>query len=544
MRLRDLFKRQQKPTRRRGFDAANTGRLYSDWLTWTKSADSDIRWALRAMRARSRDLCQNNDYARRYLDLVSTNVVGPKGITLQVRARENNGVLDQAANQLLEDAFYQWGRPGVCTVDGRLSWVDTQRVFIESVARDGECFVLFVEDNGNPYRFRLQFIDPDLVDQDKNEVLPNGGQIRMGVEVDAGNRPVAYWIKAKHPDDYQLGASAYVQDQRIPASRIIHAFRPDRIGQTRGTPWTATSMTRLKMLGGYEEAELVAARISASKMGFFVSESGEEFQADGEVADGTLQMDVQPGQFSQLPAGVDFKSYDPQHPSTAFRDFEKAMLRGIASGLGVSYTSLANDLEAVSYSSIRQGLLEERDQWRMMQHWLVDHFCQPVYERWLRQALDSGAVALPANKYAKFSTTMWVPRGWQWVDPRNEAEAQILAINNGLMTKTQALAERGLDLEDVLLEQQSELELSDKIAPESTGTIASDADQAFTGVQITAMIDVLSKVKDGTLPKDSAVQILIQSFPITFDDAKKMVDPIQPAEVTQQQQGVANGGNA
>jgi lambda family phage portal protein len=459
MRLFDIFKRQPpKPIRKRSFEAANTGRLFSDWTVQTKSADSDIRYALKTMRARSRDLCQNNDYARRYLNLVSANVVGPKGITLQVRAREPNGVLDQVANQQLEAAFMAWGQPGVCTVDGRLSWVDAQRVFIESVARDGECFVLFVEDNANPFRFRLQFIDADYIDQDKNEILANGGQIRMGIEVDAAGRPIAYHVRVKDPNDYQIGSSD-MKTVRIPADRMIHAYRNDRIGQTRGTPWTSTAMTRLKMLGGYEEAELVAARVSASKMGFFVSESGDEYQGDGTAPDGTLNMDVQPGQFSQLPAGVDFKAYDPQHPSTAFRDFEKAMLRGIASGLGVSYTSLANDLEAVSYSSIRQGLLEERDYWRMTQYWVIEHFCQPVYLRWLRQTLDSGVTNLPPAKYFKFSATQWVPRGWQWVDPRNEAEAQIVAINNGLMTRTQALAERGLDIEDVMRERQAEEEI-------------------------------------------------------------------------------------
>ena len=458
MKLLDLFKRTPKPTRKRAFEAANTGRLFNDWMTQTKSADADIRYTLKAMRARSRDLTQNNDYARRYLDLVAANVVGPKGITLQVRAREPNGVLDQVANQILEREFYLWGKPGVCTVDGRMSWVDAQKVFIETVARDGECFVLFVEDDANPYHFRLQFVDADLIDQDKNEVLPDGSQIRMGIEVDATGRPTAYYVKTKHPDDYQFSGQ-YVRTIRIPAERMIHAFRQDRIGQTRGTPWTATAMTRLKMLGGYEEAELVAARIGASKMGFFVSESGDEFQADGQNADGTLNMNAQPGEFMQLPAGVDFKQYDPQHPSTAFREFEKAMLRGIASGLGVSYTSLANDLEAVSYSSIRQGLLEERDQWRVVQAWMIEHFCEPVYLRWLRNALDFGAVPLPGNKYFKFSATQWVPRGWQWVDPRSEAEAQIVAINNGLMTRTQALAERGLDIEDVLRERAAEEEL-------------------------------------------------------------------------------------
>lgn len=473
MKLLDWFRRTPTaPRRKRGFDAASTGRLFADWALGTKSADADIRYALKAMRARSRDLVQNNDYARRYLDLVAANVVGPKGIQLQVRAREPDGRLDQRANQLLEQSFYDWGRTGTCTVDGRLSWVDAQRMFMESVARDGECFVLFVEDNANPWRFRLQFLDPDLIDQDKNTQLANGAQIRMGIEVDSSGRPAAYHVRARHPDDYQHSGQD-AREVRIPAERMIHAFRADRIGQTRGTPWTATAMTRLKMLGGYEEAELVAARISASKMGFFTSDSGDEYGADGADEDtGNLRMEVQPGQFEQLPKGVSFTPFDPQHPATAFASFEKAMLRGIASGLGVSYTSLANDLESVSYSSIRQGLLEERDFWRMQQFWAIEHFCQPVYARWLRQTLDSGVVNLPAAKLPKFSATQWVPRGWQWVDPRNEAEAQITAIAAGLMTRTQALAERGLDIEDVLRERQAEDELMAEmgvVLPSQTG---------------------------------------------------------------------------
>lgn len=456
--LQSMLRGKPAP-RRRAFDAANTGRLFSDWLTLTKSADADIRYTLKALRARSRDLAQNNDYARRYLDLVSANVVGAKGIQLQVRAREPDGRLDQVANQQIEAAWHEWGRAGTCTVDGRASWIDAQRLAIESIVRDGEVFVLFVEDRGNRFGFRLQFIDPDLVDVEHNAELEGGGQIRMGVEVDATGRPVAYHIRTRHPDDYQhTGRAARVE--RIAAERVLHLYRADRIGQTRGVPWTASAMTRLKMLGGYEEAELVAARIGASKMGFFTSETGDEYGADGSEDTGDLRMEVSPGQFEQLPKGVDFKAFDPQHPNAAFKDFEKAMLRGIASGLGVSYTSLANDLEAVSYSSIRQGLLEERDFWRMHQHWLIEHFCQPVYLRWLRQVLATGMTTLPERKYDKFAATTWVPRGWQWVDPRNEAEAQILAINNGLMTRTQALAERGLDVEDVLRELAAEDELA------------------------------------------------------------------------------------
>ena len=65
---------------------------------------------------------------------------------------------------------------------------------------------------------------------------------------------------------------------------------------------------------------------------------------------------------------------------------------------------------------------------------------------------------------------------------------------------------------------------------EGDGAIASDPSAAFTGVQITAMLDVLAKVRDGSLPQETAVQVLVQSFPLTEEDAHKLVDPIEVKE--------------
>jgi lambda family phage portal protein len=456
MRLRDLFRRRPK---RRSYEAASTGRLFSSWITSTKSADSDIRFNLTALRARSRELALNNDYARKYLKMVVSNVVGPHGIKLQVRSRDANGKLDQYANNLLETAFYDWAR-GPVTSDGRMTWVDAQRLFIETMARDGEAFIYFVNVRkaDNTYGLQLQFLDPDLVDIEKNDTAPNGNEVRMGVEINAAGKPVAYWLLTQHPSDYQYAKDTGGRHRRIPAEDMLHCMVIDRAGQTRGVPWMSTAMTRLKMLGGYEEAELVAARVSASKMGFFTSPDGEGYTGDGQQG-GVTVTDVAPGQFEQLPAGVTFQAYDPQHPSTAFSDFEKAMLRGIASGLNVSYTSLSNDLESVNYSSIRQGLLDERDHWRVTQWWMVEQFCQRVYDRWLLRAMDAGVIALPDAKMWKWRQTIWVPRGWQWVDPEKETNAQVTAINAGLMTMTQALSERGLDIEDVVAERANEAEL-------------------------------------------------------------------------------------
>jgi capsid protein len=161
---------------RRGYEAAKVDRLVADWVTSIRSADAGLLTTLRVMRARSRDLANNNDYAKRFLNMAKTNIVGPRGVTLQVRARDDNGQLDTFANRVIERDFSAWGQRGVCTVDGRLSWIDAQKLFVETVARDGEALVRLVAGwQDNPWQFALQFLDIDHLDEQIN----NGNQTSM-----------------------------------------------------------------------------------------------------------------------------------------------------------------------------------------------------------------------------------------------------------------------------------------------------------------------------------------------------------------------------
>ena len=67
----------------------------------------------------------------------------------------------------------------------------------------------------------------------------------------------------------------------------------------------------------------------------------------------------------------------------------KALLRFVSSSLGVSYNALASDLEGVNYSSMRSGLLIERDQWRMLQSLMKEQMLQPIFEDWISMVLLS-----------------------------------------------------------------------------------------------------------------------------------------------------------
>ncbi|HWQ34879.1 MAG TPA: phage portal protein [Blastocatellia bacterium] len=446
---------KQQPVKR-AYQAGQVNRLTGDWTITPTSTRSDLRVYLRNLRARSRDLSRNNDYVKKFLQMVRTNVVGPAGIRLQVRARNENAPadapeLDHDFNRMVEAAWREWSHKEHCTASGRLSWHDAQKLFVRTLARDGEVLVRKIRTTGK-YGFALKFIDVNWLDEQFNHRLPDGNRIIMSVEVDDDDRPVAYWLTPPTDEYTYPGAvwdgSGQRHRVRVPAAEMIHCYIAEDENQTRGVPWCYTAALRLKMLGGYEEAELVAARVGACKGGFFKRPEDEQFT--GEDDQTQLIEQVEPGMLQELPPGWEFQQYDPNHPNTNFGAFIKSVLRGVAAGLEVSYTSLANDLESVNYSSIRAGLLEERDVWRDLQAFMIEHFCRPVYLAWLEAAMLTGALPLRAADYERLLAPAWQPRGWAWVDPLKDVQASILAIETGLATRTDVLAEQGEDFAETV----------------------------------------------------------------------------------------------
>lgn len=446
-----LKPKTKKMVMKREYAAASTSRLFSDFFDSNRSADSELYPVMRRMRNRSRDLARNNEYVKRYLELLKNNVVGDRGFSLQVKHINPSGDLDQSGNQLIEDAWKQWGKKGHCTADGKMSFVDVQKMVIEGLARDGEVFIVKHRNSSFHDSFALEFIEPDRVDEQKNESYINGNDIRMGVELDNFRRPVAYHVLTYHPGDYDYtSVKTNKKHVRIPAEQVIHIYMPLRAGQTRGEPWTASAISAIKQLDGFREAAVINARVGASKMGFFVSPAGDGFMAD--EMDGNVPiMSAEPGTWHQLPQGVSVEQFNPQFPSDQFDDFHKSVLKGIASGLGVSYNSLSNDLESTSYSSIRQGALEERDHYKNLQQFFIDHVVRPIYESWLESSMEMGSLGIPLSKYQRFAqASEFRGRAWQWVDPLKEMNAAIIGMKNGVLSLQDVASNYGKDTEELL----------------------------------------------------------------------------------------------
>jgi lambda family phage portal protein len=442
--------------------AAQPSRLLADLPgAYMRAPNADIRWALAYLRNRSRWLAQNDGFTRGYLGTLRRNVVGPGGFTLQMAVKNEKGDGEDAnANKRIEAAWAEWAP--ACEVTGKLTFTDLCHAAIMGVPRDGEVIFRKVRGGGfNRSGFALQVIDPARLDETCNG-RPNiagfsvagDNLVRAGVELTPWGRPAAYWLRTYTPNDDPL-VPVPKRLERVPADDIIHLFVHEWPDQIRGVPWLSASIRTLAMLDGYSEAELTAARVSAGKMGFYKQGEVEDVPAELQN-DGSLVQESTAGSFELLPKGVSFESYDPQHPNTAFGAFVAAQQRQAAAGAGLSYAAFANDPGSLNYSGLRHVALEDRDEYRTLQNWMINNFCLRFFPEWLTETLVAGVTGLPPGKFWKFNAPRFIGRGWDWVDPQNEIKAAREAVALGIKSRTQIVAEKGGDFAAVIADLERE----------------------------------------------------------------------------------------
>lgn len=453
--LRKIMKKlgyQKVGTGKRGFKGAVSNSLTNDWAFSPIQINNELRKSGEKLRARSRDMALNNPVFKRYLDMRVRNIVGNHGIKLQMKVREQDGSADDNANRIIESAWMQWGEKGVCTVDGKMTWQGVQEQHERLIGTDGEAIILKHPNWDNEYNFAIQILDSCSLDYNYNDTLRNGNVVCMGIEFDQYMKPIAYHFRENKTKDYQYNycvTNAYGQHKRVPAEYVIHSFTPEFANQLRGFPKVAQSMYNMNMLEGYNEALLVNARTSACRAGYFEQTAGSDYNPDDVDSQGFLYDEMSPGVNKLLPEGIKYSPNNPNQPTSQHEIFIKTQLREIANGLGVNYNLLANDLEGVNYNSLRAGSLDERDGWRQEQRHTIENLCKPVFNAWLDSYLLSAISPLPYSKKWKFKADTWLPRSFPWVDPKKDAEAKIMMIDNNLEAPQTVVSELGQDLVDV-----------------------------------------------------------------------------------------------
>ena len=516
--------------RRRQYEGATMSRLTSSWVTSGTSADAEIHGSISRLRNRARQLVRDSDYARQAKRAVMNNVIGT-GIKLQAQVMmQRGGRLDEDLNKRIEKAWKYWGYKSYCDVAGRLCFADIERMIVGAMCESGEVFVRVIRRpfGGSQIPFALQIIESDQLDETyTGKSSANGNEWRMGVEVDQFGRAVQYAFLQKHPGDAPFSGTAGKRHLMLQADEVMHLYIQERPGQTRGVTWFASAIKRLHHLAGYEEAEVIRARASSSLMGFITTTEGELGTAE-EVYDSDRVDSFAPGVFKYLQPGESVTVPSLDAPDGQFEPFTRGMLRAVAAGLGTSYESVSRDYSQSNYSSSRLAMLEDRDNWRSIQRFLIENFHQPVFNMWLEMAVMGGALDLPAYEAnpERYRNIKWCPRAYGYVDPQKEVAAYKAAVRCGFKTLADVVAEQGGDLDDLLKQRQAELAMLDEM------NIVLDTDPSEVngggGVQPGLGMGAIPAFDDTERPGEQE-----QQEPEVEEIPEEQVEPVAEQEVTE-----------
>jgi lambda family phage portal protein len=441
----------------RNYDAGRHDRL-TPWTPAVGPAEQIDASYRDTLRARARDLERNNDVAGSAIGAIIRNVVGT-GIRPQARVRQKDSdEYDERLNAQLEEEFAKWAKASNCDISGQQSFYELQAMILRRRVVDGEIFIHKVTPREKQrIPLELQVLESDLLDASLvRQTSDTSNAIVSGIELNPYYRPVQYWFQAQSPDGYvTVGTSTPIK-----ADRIIHLYSKIRPSQIRGVSELAQVMIRMRETGEYLDAELVAAKIAAC-YALFVKKDLPTNPVGRLAKDTTTNKridTIEPGMIEYLLPGEEIQAANPSRSATTVRDFTEIETRLIAAGMGMSYEVVSRDMSKSNYSSARQNHLEDRKTWLPMQAYMVEHFCRPIWEEFVKALVLSGRVDIPDfwEDPERYFVCDWIAPGWAWIDPLKEVNALRAEVGSGMITLQQICAEKGLDWQEVLRQRARE----------------------------------------------------------------------------------------
>lgn len=450
---------------KRTYAAARPNRLNSGWTTSPTGANYETRVSLATLIARSRQASRDDLHIVNYLRLMRANVIGRQGIQLQCRAREMDGkTLNVDLNQYVEEAFWEWSHAETCTASGKLDWKGVQDLCVTQVERDGAFLIQMIEAD-NDFGFALKTWDVTWLDFTYSDTLPNGNRVIMSVEIDANDKPVAYWLTT--PSSEIMFTKRQTRSRtRIPAEQIIHGLQYfDDESQVHGVPGTAAAILPAKNAYSYEESVIMASRFAVNQFGVLkntIPDAVDEYDGPKDAEGNYIhpEIDSAPLQITAMLPGWEMQQFKPDHPTQNHPAFKETLDMNIAVALGVPYFLLMGNWKAVNFSSSRGGLGEFRERCQSYQTFVTNTLCRRVFHAWLRAALLKGKIKLSRKDFIEIQNPMWQPRGFEYIDPSKDVATDVLKLQYRLATPSEIAAERGKDYVDQLDRWESDKKLA------------------------------------------------------------------------------------
>ncbi|MFM5866111.1 phage portal protein [Aeromonas caviae] len=423
-----------------------------------RGANQAVQASAVSLREQARALDENHDIVIGLLDKLEERIVGGKGIQIEPQPRDVNGLLLDDLAKEIRRRWAAWSLKPETT--GTFTRPAMERLVCRTWLRDGEMFGRrllgtvpgYKHHSDTPYSIEL--LEPDFVPFEYNQVADG---VRQGIKLDAWRRPKSYFVMFDHPGEMQ---GYRYRTKEIDASEMYHLALRKRIHQLRGVTLLHGVITRLADLKSVEEAERVAARISAS-LAFYIKKETPDGYRETDEKQPQRMIDITPGTtFDDLRPGEDVGVIQSNRPNTALNVWRAGQLRSSCAGTRSQYSSVARDYDG-TYSAQRQELVEGWEGFAVLQDDFVAQWSRPVFRDWLRAEIlrSKDPLVLPPELDPKtLFDAIYLAPVMPWIDPEREANGWKAVIRGGAGTVTEWIRARNRNPDEVRDQRLSELE--------------------------------------------------------------------------------------
>jgi len=454
----------------------------------SSSPNEDINWNQYPLRQRGRLMFMSSPIARSAIETQKTKVVGT-GLNLHSTIdRDLLKLSPEAAKEWQKNTERQWrlwaDNKESCDAIGMNTFAGLQQLAVTNWLPNGDIFGLFQRDfrtsRMNPFSLRIHMIEADRVCTPYNQmavprggrtdgVAKNGNRIYDGVEVDKHGKAVAIYICSIYPNQTLRDVKditwqrVELRSARTGLLNYVHIIDTERPDQYRGVSYLAPVIEPMLNITRYTQSEVIGAMIQSWFTAWIKTETnpadfplaeasyGDDDDPDNppdrEISKNSNEYEMGPGNVLHLGKDEDVKFGSPSIPTPGFDTFVKVLCKEIGAALNIPYDVLLKEFNA-SYSASRAALMEAWEAFRMRRAWLVERFCQPVYETWLAEAVALGRVNAPGFFTDPIIRAAWCKAEWLGpvqgqLDPTKEVKADILAVAHGFKTHEQVTREYG-----------------------------------------------------------------------------------------------------
>jgi lambda family phage portal protein len=433
------------------FDAAQTtdeNRRHwanADLLSPDAAASMDVRSILRS---RARYEVANNSYARGIVLTLANDTIGT-GPRLQMLTA------DPAANAAVEQAFMRWMRD--------VGLAEKLRTMRMARAESGEAFAILTRNPNLPGNVQLEV---RLVEADQVTTPPSRRPFTDdavdGIEYDRFGNPTHYHILKQHPGAstlmgaYSGGGGEY---DRVPGDSVVHLYRAERPGQSRGIPELTPALPLFAQLRRYRLAVLAAAETAADFALALYTDAPPNGEPDPVEAMDVFELEARMA--TTLPQGWKLGQVKAEHPSTNHVEFVKSILAEIARCLNMPFNVAAGNSSGYNYAS---GRLDHQTYYkaiRVDQSHIAMSVLDPIFRGWLNEAILVSDLLPVWLRTADFGALehQWFWDGNEHVDPAKEANAQATRLSSHTTTLANEYAKQGRDWETELRQRAKEVAL-------------------------------------------------------------------------------------